>query len=455
MASAFERHRWATWVSLWLLAVTAAYGAAPPDRVEAVVNKQVITTRDVAARTGGSIVKYRQTYEGREPVDQIKHIEREALHRLIEEKLLLAEAEKLIGKSKLMKKVIEDKVKARMQEIVRKAGGELQARDIIRKQSGLSFDEFRQKKREEVMRLFVLEWHGILPQRHVRDNVVVSPREIREYYHSRREEFGQEPQAEYRQILLYFQQHGTRERTRAFARVLLGKLRKGQPFGRLAKIYSDGAYADGGGRWGFTPQSVLREELAKALFGLEPGQVSSPIETQTGLYLLKCQEILPEDQIRFRQILLLFKKHDTREKTHALAWELMAKLKKGAAFEKLAKEHSDGPHADRGGLWGPVRRGALAQKEVDRGLFGLKPGEVSAFVETDAGIYILKCGEVLPGRPLTLEEAQPLIREQLVHARLQARYQKLVERLYMKNYVRIRGVQTMTPPHVSALTERR
>ena len=351
MQRAFGQRRKAKWIFLWLVAVTAAaHGREPADRVEAVVNKEVITTRDVDERAGAGIAEYMRTHRGEDLQSRVESALREALHSLIEDQLLLARSKKLMVDSDLMKRAIEDEVKKRMQELVRRSGGELAFRDLIKKQTRLSTDKFRKKIRQDVMRSFILQKNQIVLPGNAAANVSVSPQEIREYYHRNQAEFRQEGQA------------------------------------------------------------------------------------------------------RFRQILLLFRRQGAPEKASGLALELLEKLKHGHAFDDLAKRYSDGPYADKGGSWGFTRKGALVKK-LDEALFALKPGEVSPPIETDRGIYIMQCVEIMPARKVPLEEAQSRIRRSILRAKLQARYRKLIERLYAKNYVAINGVQTKTPPYVSRRLE--
>jgi len=64
-------------------------------------------------------------------------------------------------------------------------------------------------------------------------------------------------------------------------------------------------------------------------------------------------------------------------------------LDAGADFEALAKKQSEDGSAERGGDLGSVGRGLFAPS-YESAAFALKPGEVSAVVESDFGFHIIQ-----------------------------------------------------------------
>jgi len=71
--------------------------------------------------------------------------------------------------------------------------------------------------------------------------------------------------------------------------------------------------------------------------------------------------------------------------------ELHAKLKAGADFVALVKEHSkDQTSRDKDGDYPPVKRSEDIPENVKAALFGLKPGEFSAPLRLPNGYYLFK-----------------------------------------------------------------
>ena len=100
---------------------------------------------------------------------------------------------------------------------------------------------------------------------------------------------------------------------------------------------------------------------------------------------------------------------NTREEAETV----LARLKNGESFEKLAHELSRDPgSAARGGRLDPFRHGTLVP-EFEQAAFALKKGQISNVVQTQFGFHIIKkLGQVdLPPRPYA--DAKDEIRRQL------------------------------------------
>jgi peptidyl-prolyl cis-trans isomerase C len=91
-------------------------------------------------------------------------------------------------------------------------------------------------------------------------------------------------------------------------------------------------------------------------------------------------KISPEPEVRARHILV---------KSEAEAKELIKQLKAGGDFFDLAKKNSTGPSADSGGDLGYFSKGQMV-KPFEDAAFALKPGEVSAPVQTEFGWHVIK-----------------------------------------------------------------
>ena len=78
---------------------------------------------------------------------------------------------------------------------------------------------------------------------------------------------------------------------------------KKAPFGPVAAQFSKAAGAENGGSLGWIQPGQLGDDLDKTLLSLEEGQVSDPIQTQGGLYLIYLQKkrTLTEDSIPARE----------------------------------------------------------------------------------------------------------------------------------------------------------
>jgi len=102
----------------------------------------------------------------------------------------------------------------------------------------------------------------------------------------------------------------------------------------------------------------------------------------------------------------------------AKAQDLLDQIRKGAKFEDLAKQYSDGPSAKDGGDLSNFKRGTLS-KELEDKVFALKSGEVTDVIRTKQGYVILQVSEhQMAGIP-SLKEVEPRIQDALYMQKLQ------------------------------------
>lgn len=102
--------------------------------------------------------------------------------------------------------------------------------------------------------------------------------------------------------------------------------------------------------------------------------------------------------VTFRQIVVAPRPSAAaRALARAKAESLLAEIKAGAEFERVAKrESADSGSREQGGDLGWNRRGVMVP-EFEQWMFGLRPGEMSPVVETVHGFHIIRVDRVQPG----------------------------------------------------------
>ena len=135
---------------------------------------------------------------------------------------------------------------------------------------------------------------------------------------------------------------------------------------------------------------------------VEPKITEKKIETR---YKLLETKFKPQDEVRARHILVKTKKE---------AEALIAKLKKGADFSKLAEKNSkDTGSAKQGGDLGYFVRDAMVKPFADVA-FKLKKGEISDNpVKTEFGYHVIKTEDKRKSAPPPLDEVHDQIANQL------------------------------------------
>lgn len=127
-------------------------------------------------------------------------------------------------------------------------------------------------------------------------------------------------------------------------------------------------------------------------------------------------EMVRKDGVRISQIVIELPSDASREVFAAARRQIegiLAEFRSGKEFDALARKHSDGPEAARGGDSGVVTRGGGALPAVERAALALQPGEMSDIVESRRGLHIILATGMRPGGVIPLEEAKADIRARL------------------------------------------
>jgi parvulin-like peptidyl-prolyl isomerase len=192
----------------------------------------------------------------------------------------------------------------------------------------------------------------------------------------------------------------TLEEARHIAAQVAEQARAGADFMELAVKYSDWPFANRkgtpgyGGRLGVLSEAGtgIATEAFKSALSLKVGEVSQPVESQFGVHVFKR---LPAPRIS--EILLTYEgtgqMHAPRTKQDAieLAKKIESDLAAGKSFGEEAFANSDDVHsAGRDGDMGVVVETSRALPELKQAAGRLAVGQVSAPLETTAGIVIVK-----------------------------------------------------------------
>ena len=243
------------------------------DGVAAEVNGEPITVSDVIDNMGDRAKVMKLTLEAL-PQEDIQRLYSVCLDGLIRSKLALQEYES--GEMRLPDWIIDQRVS----EIIDSAyGGD---------RSKLIDELARQKKtftewRDELQRETILM---AMRQMNVDKGVLVGPAEILKYYRDHEAEFTRPAGTHLLLIQLKPQPDETPEAFESRVATIRKRLDK-EPFQEIARFFSVDSHAANGGDWGWMDPDNFRKELATALNALPVGEISDPIVTPAGVYILR------------------------------------------------------------------------------------------------------------------------------------------------------------------------
>ncbi len=397
------------------------------DRILAVVNKEVITSREVATRINVVTQQLRQQGTSLPPADVLQ---KQVLERMIMDRLQIQLAKETALRVDDMQL---DRTVARVAE-----NNKMSLADFRRalERDGIQFDKFREEIRDEIML-------SRLREREVDGRIAVSENEI-DFFLGQQGDSKTSP-GEYNlaHILLRLPDQASPEQVeqqRARAADVLQQLRGGADFAKLAVSVSDAPDALQGGAMGWRARDRLPELYAQALEGMKAGEVSGALRSPAGFHLIKLLESrgggAPElvEQTHARHILVKTNEIVSESDAKRKLTNLRERIVSGADFGELAKLNSDDSSAVNGGDLGWLYQGDTVP-EFEQTMNSLKPGEVSQSFKTSFGWHLM---QVLERRKADVSgerkrmQARQILRERKADEAFQEWLRQLRDRAFVE-----------------------
>lgn len=290
------------------------------DRIMAVVNDRVITKWEIDSQLGPSSEAL--GFTGKQKERELEQLRIQRLLRMIEDEILYQ-----AGKSAGFVPSKEE-VDLRIQEKIRQAGSKAKFLKILSDQE-LDIRDVEEEVEKEITgsKYVASRWwhiHGNGKELRPREDVEVTPAEMRRYYSEHRQEFTREDRAKVRVIFLPFTGSGNAAKVWERGREILKMLEEGEDFGTLASQFSF-VKRERNGDIGWIGRNSNQLNLIKDFAFQNPmGSVSPLLESPEGLWILKTEE-------REEQVIIPFSEAQER------IAELVRNEKKNASFRRERK----------------------------------------------------------------------------------------------------------------------
>lgn len=369
------------------VAITANTAFAAPqelDKVAAVVNNGVVLESDVdnMMRTVKS-----QAQQAHQQLPDDKTLRHQILERQVMDAIILQMGEKA------GLQVTDQQLDQAIQNI---AAQNKMSMDQLRSRlayDGMNYNAYRAQIRQEML---ISE----VRNNEVRRRVTILPQEVDTLATQIGSQNTQGTELNVSQILLPLSENPTQQQVddqEALARQLVGQLKSGADFGKMAVTYSADPQALKGGNMGWAKIEELPTLFSQALSTAKKGDIVGPIRSGVGFHILKVNDLRGESknisvtEVHARHILLKPSPILTDAQAQAKIEQIAADIKSGkTTFAAAAKQFSDDPgSANQGGdlgwatpeIYDPAFRDALLK---------LQKGQVSEPVHSSFGWHLIQ-----------------------------------------------------------------
>ncbi len=371
-------------------AVVLAVAGAPAanaqavQRIAAIVNDEVISDYDLRQR----IQLLLATSDNRPTPDIVRRMQRQVLEALIDERVQSQEA------ARLNLSVSDSEIKTAIRTI--EARFDLPENGLARvlERGGATIDALHEQLRAQIV------WSKVINRR-LRPRIIVGQEEIDEVLARMQSEEGR---SEHRisEILIALEGVGGRGRGLETAQGIAEQARAGAPFGDLARQFSQAISAVEAGEVGWVRAGQMRVEIDRTLPELDVGEISDPIETIDGFYIILVQDRrtpnVPSENditVTIKQVFLDLAKDAAGENVEtvlARAAVIAADTRGCENFDAVVTEVGTPESGDLGTIAlgdTPAHfRSALARLQV---------GEASEPIRTETGVHVLMvCDRIEP-----------------------------------------------------------
>lgn len=383
--------------------------------VAAVVNDDIISTYDLGQRMRLLIAT-----SGIQPTQQnIAQFQREALVSLVDERLQMQELRRQEKEQKFSIVASEEEVNEELTDMARNNNMSLEQFEASLAAQGISVGTLKEQVRAQ------LSWQRWIRGRYGQ-RLRIGEDQVKAVQ-QRMEAAAAKPQYQISEVFLDANRVGGMETAMTGATQLINQMQQGAPFPSVARQFSASATAASGGDAGWITAGEMAPEIDAALDQMRPGQLSRPIPVRDGVYII----FLRDKRSGAEASVVSLKQAAVALPQSATEGQIAAAT---ATLDTLRGQVTGcGDIEAKAGKVNGVVAGDLGETDIKdlapsfrTAIEGLKPGQVSAPIRTNAGMHILAvCAKRTGG-------AESMTAEQ-IESRLFGQQLSMIARRYMRD----------------------
>jgi peptidyl-prolyl cis-trans isomerase SurA len=400
------------------------------DKVVAVVDNNFILQSELDFQT--QLIAFQRKLNPNDPA-----LKRAVLNSLIEEKLMLAQAEFDSIR------VTEDEVNRQLDYQIENFIQQFGSKERLEQAYNRPLEKIKRELRDEIRNNILIQ--KVQDQKFGR--LEVSRYEVEQFYNQYKDSIGNVPEeVELSQIFIQAKlSDADKEILRNKLKTILDSIKNGGDFADFARRYSEDVNtAKGGGDLGFVKRGLFFKEFEEVVFTMKEGEISDIIETPVGFHIAQLIERRGES-VRVRHILLKLQPSPESEQRiinflNSIRDSILAGKNSFAYYAKLYSE--DKATSQFGGEMGRI---PVAELDPDlRNLISkMKDGEISSprkiIISKDMyGYQLIYLQKRIPEHYPDLNLDYDKIAQIALYQKKQKVYRDLIEQLKKQVYWEIR-----------------
>lgn len=297
---------------IFIFLVSNSWAIETVDRIVAIVDGEIITLFELNNR----VKPFLENFRGKKITEQDKlaiyKLKKDILEEMINDILIKKFAKKYdIKVSKL-------EVENYLNELRKKSGLSKEDFEKELKKEGLTYKDFYQKVEDNILKNRIINAM-------VKRKVVITDKEIEEYYQKHINEYKEEGKVHLKAIILPSEEESKR---------IYNKIKEGEiTFEQAVKNYSLGPNISNGGDLGKVNPKDLNPVWKNALQNLNIGEISTPFLYNNQWIILKLVDKQKEDTKNLEQIKEKIRENLYKQKFNQIYSSFIKQLREGAVIE--------------------------------------------------------------------------------------------------------------------------
>lgn len=138
---------------------------------------------------------------------------------------------------------------------------------------------------------------------------------------------------------------------------------------------------------------------------------------------------------RWEKLSALFEQFPSKAAAELAIVEMGNQVLRGVPFAEVARRHSQGPRASKGGQYDWTSKGALVSDVLDQAIFSLPVGKLSQILEDRNGFHIVRVIERHKAGRKPFAEVQEDLRKRIQKQRFEKKLKAYLEKIRKETYV--------------------
>jgi foldase protein PrsA len=290
----------------------ASASLAMDDAIIAVVNDELITLKELKDYIQITYVNLASEGMDETTLNEIKNdLQANGIHKLIEDKLILSEANKL--EMEVRAKAVDDRI-----EKIKANYPSEQDFIVMLIENGSTITDLRNKITDQFKIKFAIDHF-------VRSKVFVNPQEVTNYYEENKQKFQKPEQANLQSIFIKSQDDKAAAQQKA--EKAYDEIKSGKDFTEVASQYSDIPSI------GLIERGQLLADIEEKVFSLTEGEISGIITVDAGFYIFKLMNKIPAQVASLQDVKEDIKNFLFQENFRERYTQWIEELKKSAYVE--------------------------------------------------------------------------------------------------------------------------